>query len=65
MWSRSLFLLVLALVVAANPYSAAIIYRLLETTTVTFQEHDGTTRSMISGPDAPRPDWLAMLISLA
>jgi hypothetical protein len=33
----------------------------LGTGTVSFAEHDGSSRSMIAGPDAPRPDWLPLM----
>src|SRR5262249_2028458 len=35
--------------------------RIIGTSTVTFNEHDGIQRTMIMGPDAPRPAWLPIL----
>jgi len=59
MWGR-LFLgvfLVLALV-AGYPYAALVLNRAIGTGTVVFTEGDGVQRTLISGPDAPRPAWL-------
>ena len=59
MWGR-LFLgvfLVLALV-AGYPYAALVLNRAIGTGTVVFTEGDSVQRTLISGPDAPRPAWL-------
>lgn len=52
-----LFLLAIALV-AGYPYAAAPIFRVIGTNTVVFAEADGSQRTLISGPDAPRPAWV-------
>jgi hypothetical protein len=62
MWGRLFFGVILAVaLVAGYPYAALILNRVIGTSTVVFGEHDGTQRSLIMGPDAPRPDWLPML----
>jgi hypothetical protein len=48
-------------VVAGYPYAAFIVNRVIGTNTVVFTERDGLKRTLIMGPDAPRPDWLPML----
>ena len=53
-------LLAVALV-AGYPYASLIVNRAIGTTTVVFTEHDGRQRTLISGPDAPRPEWLPVL----
>jgi hypothetical protein len=62
MWGRLFigFLLAVGLV-AGYPYASLIIYRVIGTNTVVFTEHDGVQRSLIMGPDAPRPEWLPVL----
>ena len=62
MWGRLFISLVLAVaLVAGYPYAALIINRVLGTTTVVFTERDGVQRSLIMGPDTPRPEWLPIL----
>jgi hypothetical protein len=59
MWGRVLFgVLLVVTVLAGYPYATLILTRLIGTNTVVFLEQDGTTRSVILGPDAPRPEWL-------
>jgi hypothetical protein len=54
--------LVLAVaLVAGYPYAALILNRVIGTSSVVFTERDGLTRSLVMGPDAPRPDWLPAL----
>jgi hypothetical protein len=53
-------LLVVALV-AGYPYASLIVNRIIGMNTVVFTEHDGRQRTLISGPDAPRPEWLPVL----
>jgi hypothetical protein len=53
-------LLVVALV-AGYPYASLIVNRVIGTNTVVFTEHDGLQRTLIMGPDAPRPAWLPVL----
>ena len=61
MWGRLfLGLLVAVTLLAGYPYAALILNRVLGTGTVVFVEHDGVSRSLIMGPDAPRPDWLPL-----
>jgi hypothetical protein len=59
MWGRLFVgvLLVVALV-AGYPYAALVLNRAIGTSTVVFTERDGVRRTLISGPDAPRPAWL-------
>ena len=62
MWGRLFFGLILAVsLVAGYPYAAFILNRVIGTSTAVFTEHDGVQRTLILGPDAPRPDWLPML----
>src|SRR5262245_51883122 len=62
MSGRFLLALLLAVtVVAGYPYAGLILGRIIGTSTVTFNEHDGVQRTMIMGPDAPRPAWLPIL----
>lgn len=62
MWGRPFFGLVVAVaLVAGYPYAAWMLNRAIGTNTVVFGEHDGTQRTMIMGPNAPRPAWLPML----
>lgn len=62
MWGRLFFGLILAVsLVAGYPYAALILNRVIGTSTGVFTEHDGVQRTLILGPDAPRPDWLPML----
>ncbi len=62
MWGRILLGLLVAISLAAGyPYANLVLTRLIGTNTVVFHEHDGNVRSLISGPDAPRPEWLPML----
>jgi hypothetical protein len=62
MWGRLFLGLVLAVaLVAGYPYAALIVNRAIGTNTVIFTEHDGLQRTLVLGPDAPRPDWLPML----
>ena len=61
---RGSFLLGLLLavtVVAGYPYAGLLLGRIIGTSTVTFSEHDGIQRTMVMGPDAPRPEWLPIL----
>jgi hypothetical protein len=61
---RGRFLLGLLLavtVVAGYPYAGLLLGRIIGTSTVTFSEHDGIQRTMVMGPDAPRPEWLPIL----
>jgi hypothetical protein len=62
MWGRLFLGLVLAVaLVAGYPYAALIINRVIGTNTVVFTEQDGLQRTLVMGPDAPRPDWLPIL----
>jgi len=62
MWGRLFLGLVLAVaLVAGYPYAALLLNRIIGTNTVVFTERDGTQRTLIQGPNAPRPDWLPML----
>jgi hypothetical protein len=62
MWSRFFFgLVVVVALVAGYPYAALIVNRVIGTNTVVFTERDGLQRTLIMGPDAPRPDWLPTL----
>jgi hypothetical protein len=62
MWGRLFLGLVLAVaLVAGYPYAALILNRVIGTSTVVFTERDGVARTLIMGPDAPRPDWLPTL----
>ena len=62
MWGRLFISLVMAVaLIAGYPYAALVINRVLGTTTVVFTERDGVQRSLIMGPDAPRPEWLPIL----
>jgi hypothetical protein len=47
--------------VAGYPYAGLILSRVIGTNTVVFTEADGIQRTLVMGPDAPRPDWLPML----
>lgn len=59
MWGRWIFgLLVAITLVAGYPYAALLLNLMVGTNTVVFTEADGTTRSAIMGPHAPRPDWV-------
>ncbi|MFO1183419.1 MAG: hypothetical protein U1E56_01370 [Bauldia sp.] len=55
------FLLLAIALVAGYPYASAIIFRAIGTNTVVFAEADGLRRTLISGPDAPRPAWVPNL----
>jgi hypothetical protein len=62
MWGRLFLGLVLAVaLVAGYPYAALIINRVIGTNTVAFTEQDGVQRTLVMGPDAPRPGWLPIL----
>src|SRR5262245_42777882 len=62
MWGRAFTgLLLFLLLLAGYPYAALILNRALGTNTVVFGERDGLQRTLIMGPDAPRPDWLPIL----
>jgi hypothetical protein len=62
MRGRLFFGLVLVVaLVAGYPYAALIVNRVIGTNTVVFTEQDGLQRTLVFGPDAPRPDWLPML----
>jgi hypothetical protein len=59
MWGRLFFGLIVAVaLVAGYPYAALILNRVIGTSTVVFMEHDGIQRTLIMGPEAPRPAWL-------
>jgi hypothetical protein len=62
MWGRAFigFVLLVSLV-AGYPYEALILNRVIGTNTVLFGEQDGLRRTLIMGPDAPRPEWLPNL----
>jgi len=62
MWGR-LFLGVLLVVVlvAGYPYAALVLNRAIGTSTAILIEANGVRRTLISGPDAPRPAWLPIL----
>jgi hypothetical protein len=62
MRGRLLFGILLALSMAVGyPYAALVLNRIIGTNTVVFVERDGLQRSLIMGPDAPRPAWLPIL----
>ena len=62
MWGRAFIgLLLLLSLVAGYPYAALILNRAVGTNTVVFGERDGVSRTLIMGPDAPRPAWLPIL----
>jgi hypothetical protein len=62
MWGRLFLGLLLAVaVVAGYPYASLIVNRIIGTNTVVFTEPDGLQRTLIMGPDAPRPAWLPIL----
>jgi hypothetical protein len=62
MWARVFFGIVLVVALLAGyPYAALLINRVIGTSTVVLNEQDGTQRTLIMGPDAPRPQWLPML----
>lgn len=64
MRGRLLFgILIVLSLVAGYPYAGYVVNRSLGTGPVTFVEHDGTSRTLIKGPDAPRPDWLPLMPS--
>ena len=54
-------ILVAIALAAGYPYAALILYRVIGTNTVVFTEHDGIQRTLVSGPSAPRPDWVPRL----
>jgi hypothetical protein len=60
---RRLFLglLILAAMTGGYPYASLLINYSLGTNTVVFAYGDGTERALVSGPDAPRPDWLPIM----
>ena len=55
-----LFLTVLVVLVG-YPYAAWVLNHMLGTHSVVMTEHDGTQRTLIMGPDAPHPEWLAVM----
>lgn len=57
MHRRLYIALVVLAVVAGYPYASLVLMRLLGTNTVVMTEHDGTVRTLIAGPAAPRPHW--------
>lgn len=62
MWGRLFFGLVLMVaIVSGYPYAALLLNTIIGTSTVVFNEADGTQRALIMGPDAPQPNWLPML----
>ena len=62
MWGRIFLGVVLVVaLVAGYPYAALLINRVIGTSTVVFNEQDGTQRTLVMGPDAPRPQWLPIL----
>jgi hypothetical protein len=62
MWGRLFLSLLLAVAITVGyPYVALLINRVIGTYTVVFTERDGLQRSLIMGPNAPRPDWLPLL----
>lgn len=54
-------LLLLVALVAGYPYANVIMFRVLGTHTGVLIEQNGPHRTLISGPNAPRPDWLPIL----
>jgi hypothetical protein len=46
---------------ASYPYAALAINRVLGTYSVVLTEHGGLQRTLIIGPNAPRPDWVPLL----
>ena len=59
---RLFFGILVAIAVAAGyPYAALVLFRVIGTNTVVFTEHDGVQRTLVSGPAAPRPDWVPVL----
>src|SRR5207245_5415508 len=62
MRGRILFGILLAVtIVGGYPYASLIVSRIIGTSTVVFTEHDGIQRTLVMGPDAPRPAWLPTL----
>lgn len=61
MQRRIFIALVVLALLAGYPYASLLILRLVGTNTVVFTEHDGTRRTLISGPSAPRPAWIPEL----
>lgn len=62
MWGR--FLIAGLILISASigyPYAGLLINRMLGTNTVAFTDYDGSSKSFVMGPDAPRPVWLPML----
>lgn len=58
---RFFFAITLLAAIAGYPYAALVLYRVVGTNTVVFTAHDGRQRTLISGPSAPRPDWVPIL----
>ncbi len=58
MHRRLYIALVVLAVVAGYPYVSLVLMRVLGTNTVVMTEHDGTARTLVSGPAAPRPTWV-------
>ncbi len=62
MWGRFVFAgLFLISASIGYPYAGLLINRMLGTNTVAFTDYDGTSKSFVMGPDAPRPAWLPLL----
>jgi len=55
-----LFLTVLVVLVG-YPYAGWVLNHMLGTHSVVMTEHDGTQRTLIMGPDATHPEWLAVM----
>lgn len=53
--------LVMFAAIAGYPYAPVIIYWLTGTNTIVMAEHDGSQRTLISGPAAPVPMWVPKL----
>ena len=56
-----LSILICLAAVAGYPYAALVINRVIGTNTVVFTEHDSVQRTLISGPSAPRPEWVPVV----
>jgi hypothetical protein len=61
MWKRFIIGLVLVGAACGYPYAGWLLYRVLGTNTVTLTEQDGAVRTFVSGPAAPRPDWVPIM----
>jgi len=60
---KGFFVLLLAVmtVLFGYPYAGWVVNRALGTHSVVMTERDGTQRTLIMGPDATHPEWLAIM----